>query len=183
MDIKKYIQIAYGVLIGLIVTALILLMDSPPKGGAITIIPPPTPMPIKVFISGAITNPGVYELERDSRLFDLLDKAGGSSNEDLSAYNLASQLYDGQHVHISDGNDRSPEAFLPENKKVNINEADLDLLMTLPGIGETKAQVIIDFREQNGFFNQIKDILNVPGIGDYTYDLIKDLIVTNQVNE
>lgn len=180
---NKFILIAYGVLVGLIFSGLILLLDSPPKTGAIELIPPPTPLPMKVFISGSVNQPGVYHLKPDSRLMDLIEAAGGTSLTDLSAYNLASQLYDGQHVHLSAEIVGLDQPSISVDKKVNINEADLKLLQSLPGIGETKAQEIIKYREQNGFFTQIKDILNVPGIGDYTYDLIKDLIVTNQPYE
>jgi competence protein ComEA len=65
--------------------------------------------------------------------------------------------------------------------KVNINDADSNLLVTLPGIGPSKAEDIIKYREEFGFFDEIEDILNVPGIGEYTFNQIKDLITTNQI--
>ncbi|OJX41441.1 MAG: hypothetical protein BGO78_01545 [Chloroflexi bacterium 44-23] len=182
MEIKRLFEIAFGILIGLIIAALILLINRPTNGDSIILLPPPSPKPIIVNISGAVTNPGVYELEKGSRLNDLLQLAGGANVGDLSNYNLAAELYDGQHIHI----ENSSESDLKSSTidiKVNINEADKETLMSLPGIGETKALEIIKYRDENGFYEEIKDILNVPGIGEYTFELIKDLIVTNQIYE
>ncbi len=183
MGMNKYFVLLYGVFIGLIIAGLILLIDSPPKGDPITLLPPPTPSPIKVFISGAVQNPGVYQIEPQSRLEDLLEKAGGSLLADMSQYNLAAKLYDGEHIHLEIPSETSRYKEVIPESKVNINSADLQLLMTLPGIGETKAAAIIHYREDLGFFERIEDILNVPGIGDYVFAQIKDLIVTNQINE
>ncbi len=180
MDAKKYFGIAYGILIGLIMAALILLINKPRSSDSITLVPPPEPIPIKVNITGAVIKPGVYELKKGSRLNDLLELAGGVTIDDLTFYNLAAELYDGQHVHIESQpliENKSPLI----DRKVNINEADIQILMSLPGIGETKAAEIIKYRDENGFFEEIEDILNVPGIGDYTFRLIKDLIATNQI--
>lgn len=183
MGMNKYFILIYGVFIGLIMAGLILLIASPPPGETITLLPPPTPAPIKVFISGFIQNPGVYEIDPQSRLEDLLLEAGGSLLEDMSKYNLAAKLYDGEHIHLDDQPETSRGIEIDAETKVNINSADLQLLMSLPGIGEKKADDIISYRENNGFFTKIEDILNVPGIGTSIFAQIKDLIVINQINE
>ena len=89
---RELLLIIFGILIG----GLFFLINSPPKGNPITLLPSPTQVPIKVYITGAIKNPGTYELEKDSRLSDLIEKAGGLIDPNTGDYNLASKLYDGQ---------------------------------------------------------------------------------------
>ena len=93
---RELLLIIFGVLIG----GLFFLISSPPKGNPITLLPSPTQVPIKVYITGAIKNPGTYELEKDSRLSDLIEKAGGLIDPNTGDYNLASKLYDGQQIQI-----------------------------------------------------------------------------------
>jgi len=104
-----------------------------------------------------------------------------------SDYNLASKLYDGQHIHISpiqlvERNNADIPFIASEIEKININEANIEELMRLPGIGETKAKEIIMYRESFGYFVTIDDILNVPGIGEATFNQLQDKIVTNSIN-
>lgn len=153
---------------------------------------------IAVDIKGAISNPGVYKMERWSRLSDLIDEAGGLRFDASTRYiNLSKMLEDEMVVVIYtdseiDDLDNSLElsfcncpevsndtCFTSEenNKaKININTASLDELMTLSGIGKSKAQSIIDYRTNNGNFLDIKDIMNVKGIGNGVYEKIKDFI-------
>ena len=151
---------------------------------------------VVVHVIGEVNNPGVVTLKEGSRIIDAINKAGGKTEEaDLSKINLAYIVEDGTQIYIprinenlnqvnliSDGagigviiNDSNME----ENKvevKVNINTANKEKLETLPGIGETTAQKIIDYREANGKFKTIEDIKNVSGIGDAKYDSLKDKI-------
>ncbi len=148
--------------------------------------PPPTPKPIMVFISGEVQNPDVYTLPKGSRLIDLINAAGGLKDiTEPHALNLAAILYDGQHVVI-----QSPDSISQINEtnqteindsKINVNEATSEELTELPGIGSTKADAIVHYRQTNGPFEEIEDILNVPGIGEYTFELIKELITINQI--
>lgn len=151
---------------------------------------------VVVHVIGEVNNPGVVTLPEGSRIIDAINMAGGKTEEaDLSKINLAYIVEDGTQIYIprinenlnqvnliSDGagigviiNDSDVE----ENKveaKVNINTANKEKLETLPGIGETTAQKIIDYRESNGKFKTIEDIKNVSGIGDAKYESLKDKI-------
>ncbi len=139
------------------------------------------PKYIYIDVKGQVLNPGVYKILTDSRLFQLLSLAGGTtSNADTLAINLSLKLYDQQVIYIPSYDDEYPiiTEVINENSPgiININSASLDLLDTLPGIGPSTAQSIIDYRTQVGFFESIEDIMNVTGIGEATYNEIKDLI-------
>ncbi len=127
---------------------------------------------IVVQISGEVINPGIYEIESGSRLNDLVLKAGGyTSHANQDSVNLALILKDEMKINI-------PKASVNgqgENDtcKVNINTSDSILLTTLYGIGEVKAQAIINYREKNGPFHSISELKNVTGIGEKTYEFIK----------
>lgn len=138
---------------------------------------------IIVHVAGAVVNPGVYSLEEDARLYDALEEAGGHLGEAaLDLVNLAQPLLDGQQVYIprqdyGDPADNSfPGGASSAGGKVNINTAGKSDLETLPGIGAVKAQSIINYREQDGPFRDIKELLNVSGIGDKTLESIDDLV-------
>jgi competence protein ComEA len=186
--VKKYFfSILTALLTGFLLSGLILLINSRPDGNPIQIIPAPTASPIQVYITGTIQNPGIYLLEKGSRLSDLISLAGGLTTSEINNLNLAAKLYDGQHINLDEEPifDESPRSsdvqFSSEIKKININEAGIEELETLPGIGETRAKDIINYRNTAGYFDEIDDILNVKGIGLSTFEKIKDLIVTNQV--
>ena len=144
----------------------------------------------KVHISGEINKPGVYEINDDYRLEDLVNDAGGlTENADLNKINLALKLEDQMRIIIPNINDKdniennmTTQLISPinenDNKKVNINTADQSELMTLPNIGEKRANAIIEYRQKNKF-NKIEDIKNVSGIGDKYFEAMKDMIVVN----
>ena len=115
----------------------------------------------RVYISGMINNPGCYPVKTGDSLQDIIQAAGGTaSSADLS--NLK--------IYIP----QVGEEIQPQ--KININRAEVWLLEVLPGIGEVKAQAIIDYRHQNGLFNNIFELTKVDGIGIATYEQIKHLI-------
>jgi len=103
---------------------------------------------------------------------------------DLNNLNLASKLFDGQHIQIKTFDD--PQKYqvfqAVSDERININEANLKELTSLPGIGETKAQEIIKYREAIGYVDKIEDIRKVPGIGNATDEQIKEMITTNSIN-
>ncbi|MDX9849175.1 MAG: helix-hairpin-helix domain-containing protein [Anaerolineaceae bacterium] len=175
-----------SVLSGFLIAGIILLLNTNNSSSAILIKPAPTPLPIKVYLSGDVENPGLYELPINSRLDDLVTLSGMQippGNE----YNLASKLYDGQHINISSDpiivrNLSDSPINLSEFEKININEATIEELIQLPGIGATKAKEIIIYRDSHGYFDTIEDILNVPGIGEATFGQLKDKIVTNSID-
>lgn len=137
---------------------------------------------ICVYITGHVKNPGVYEISEGTRLYQLVELAGGFTEEAAEDYlNLAACVRDGDKITvyskeetedagISDSMDSSRELC------VNINTADKETLMTLPGIGESKADAILRYREENGSFSSIEDIMNISGIKQGAFDKIKDLI-------
>jgi len=157
---------------------------------------------IKVDIKGAVNKPGVYEMDSNSRVIDIVNKADGiSKNGDTRFINLSKKLKDEMVViiytkeeteAIKEGNKKieyvevEKECLCNEvsiidydnnstNNKISINNATLEELQTLPGIGLSKAEAIIKYRNSNGF-NKLEDIMNVPGIGESIYVKIKDHI-------
>ena len=145
-----------------------------------------SPATITVYICGSVINPGVYELPEGSRIFDGLDAAGGfAEGADETRINLAGYLHDGEMVFFPEEGEEIPkEAAVSaagvspgaSTALININTASEDTLCTLPGIGSSKAKAIIKYREENGLFTDISQIMNVSGIGENLYNNIKDLI-------
>ena len=185
--IKSILYMASGILLGLFVAALVWVIARNPSGEAVTLRPVPTDKPIVVHITGAVPRPGVYALPQGARVQDVISAAGGFLAEaEKTAINLAALLEDGQKLDIPYMEGASPilatpgvEVITNTTELININTASAAELDTLPKIGPTLAQRIIDYREQNGPFQQIEDITNVTGLGDVggpTWDKIKDLI-------
>jgi len=162
---------------------------------------------ICVYICGAVVNEGVYEVPAGSRVSDVLDKAGGYSEEALHGYvNLARTLEDGERVYIPDKQELESLGILEGDGSssgsgdssgasadgssgssadgsnetlVNINTADSETLQTLPGIGEKKAADIIAYREEHGAFSSTEDLKNISGIGDSTFEKLSPHITVN----
>ena len=153
---------------------------------------------VMVHVIGEVNSPGVVKLEEGARIIDAIQAAGGKTEEaDLSKVNLAYVIEDGTQIYIPRINENLNQVELisgeaghsiivtntktqdnenQQNSKVNINTANKEKLETLPGIGETTAQKIIDYREQNGKFNKIEDLKNVSGIGEAKFNSLKDKI-------
>jgi competence protein ComEA len=132
------------------------------SGHAIEItLPPERPLEGTVYISGEINNPGSYPFYAGDSLDDLVRAAGGvTANADPG------------HIGIAVAGKGEVAAL----QKIDINTADVWLLAALPGIGEVRAQGIVDYRRQHGPFRDIREVLKVEGLGDATFELIKDLI-------
>ena len=146
---------------------------------------------VVVYICGAVVSEGVYTLSCGSRVVDVLNLAGGYKEEAARGYvNLAEPLSDGDKIYIPFQDEVQDEKMISqkvEGKKddyssgdkerlININKATRDELMTLPGIGESKADDIISYREEHGDFSKIEDLMNVSGIKTGVFDKIKDRI-------
>jgi competence protein ComEA len=136
-----------------------------------------------VYVSGAVMQPGVYQLAPGSRVKDALEAAGGpASKAELEWLNLAAHLEDGDQIWVPQTGEnpasspaRSPTGE-PGWKLVNLNTATVELLEELPGIGPVTAEKILVYREEHGPFQSIEEIQNVSGIGPATFERIKDLI-------
>ncbi len=134
---------------------------------------------IYIDLKGEVENPGVYKVTSSTRLYELIEKAGGlTSIADPDKVNLSSVLHDQEIIYIPSIFDEDINPIEIVDTLIDINQAPLELLTTLPGIGESTAQSIIDYRDEFGYFDQIEDIKNVSGIGDATFENIKDLIKT-----
>lgn len=145
---------------------------------------------IAVHIIGAVKKEGIIYLEKGARIIDAIKKAGGeTSKADLSKVNLAYQLQDGQKIYIPSKNDKNSEYIIEsggnnenidnnngKEKKVNINTANQNELDSLPGIGPSIAERIIEYRQENGNFSKIEDLQNVKGIGDAKFQDIKEYV-------
>lgn len=164
----------------------------------------------KVDIKGQVINPGIYSLNSNSRVIDVIEKAGGlTENADTSVINLSKKINDEMVIIIYSYDEvkefgktkekekqvltecKSNEIYSLENNacieiketttisgKININTATKEELMTLTGIGESKANDIIKYRETNGPFKTIEDLTKVNGIGESTLANIKENITT-----
>ena len=131
---------------------------------------------VAVYILGEVKNPGVYYLNTDARIYELLDVCGGVTDDaDISKLNLAKKLVDSDMVTIPKKVEQSQEYDeSDENEsKVNINTASKEELMSLNGIGQQTADNIIEYRETMRF-NDIEDLLNVTGVGKSKYENIKE---------
>ena len=135
---------------------------------------------IYVYVCGHVAKPGVYALENGARIYDALEQAGGTLDDaEGESLDQALPVTDGQTIYVpAIGEQERNEATQKESEDglVNINEADASALMTLPGIGESKASVIIQYREEHGAFQSIEDLMGIPGIKQGVFDKIKNNI-------
>lgn len=185
---KTWQQVLLGFLLGMLASGVIWLTATSPRGTPIELVPPPTPAPFIIHISGAVQNPGVYSLPRDSRVQDAVTLAGGLLGEaDTDIINLAALLSDGDKIHIPAQSEELTH-FMADNPalsgvetnsppaRINLNTATLSQLDALPGIGPAKAANILAYRQRNGPFQNIDDLLKVPGIGLSILETIRDRI-------
>lgn len=133
-----------------------------------------------IHICGAVKQPGVYELPEGSRVFEALEAAGGFTEDaGQDCVNQAQFLKDGDQIRIP--TTEEADAFLSSQQQkeeglVNLNTAGREQLCTLPGIGEAKAEAILAYREQNGGFKSIEEIMQIEGIKEGLYNKIKEKI-------
>lgn len=150
---------------------------------------------IKVYVTGEVNSPGVIELDEGARIDDAIKTAGGiTSNADIRDINLAYEVDDGDKIYIPSKEEEqnqsnenligSEKEYLENNSsiisssngKVNINKATVTELTGIPGVGQSTAEKIVAYREENGKFSSIEDIQKVSGIGSSKYQNIKDYI-------
>lgn len=143
---------------------------------------------VVVYVCGEVNDSGVYHLPNKSRVCDAIESAGGMTDDaGRDFWNLASEVYDGQMIYVptkeevESGNVPKPDTentdvSSGDSSKININTASKEELMTLTGIGESKADNIIKYRQENGSFSAVEDLTNVSGIGESIFNKIKDSI-------
>lgn len=129
-----------------------------------------------VHICGAVKKPGVYELETGTRIFQAIEQAGGFTEDAREeALNLALEVEDGMQIAVPSETDAEVLAGInPADDRVNLNTASKAELMTLTGIGEARAEAILQYREEHGAFAEIEELKNVSGIKQAAYEKIKD---------
>lgn len=153
------------------------------------------PTSVFVDIAGAVKKPGVYEIEPEARIYEVVDKAGGLTKDaDTSMMNLAERVNDGMKIVIpaegtvvsqggqsdsynSEQTGGSGGSATTPDGKVNINQADAVELQAINGIGPVTADSIIAYREENGLFRTPEDLKKVRGIGEKTFEKIKDQVI------
>ena len=186
---RALLYLGYGLLGALLITGLLLVLTRRPAGAPVQLQAPPSPLPLRVHVTGAVTAPGVYNLPPGSILQDALAAAGGATaRANLGSLNLAHKLQDGEQVLV-------PEMALPSTgpapagtpgpastappgapAQLNINTATAAELVALPHIGPALAQRIVDYRNAHGPFRAIADVMQVKGIGPAIFQQIKDSI-------
>ena len=146
--------------------------------------------PYCVYICGAVNSPGVYQLPEGARICDVIEKAGGFTEDASVDYlNQAQTVNDGEMIYVPTEEEayvRSDEYLQGErggasadDGKININTATKEQLTSISGIGDGRAESIIKYRSEHGKFVTIEDIKNVSGIGDSIFENIKDYITVN----
>ena len=141
---------------------------------------------ICIHVCGAVCDPGIYELDEGARLYEAVEAAGGMTEEaSADSVNLARAVSDGEQIYIPTLEETKAQGIMQgtysassdTQEKVNINTASAEELMTLTGIGEAKAESIICYREENGRFQRIEDLMEISGIKEGVFEKIKDDII------
>ena len=132
---------------------------------------------VTVYVSGAVLHPGLVEIEAPARVADAIAGAGGALPfARLSSINLAAPISDGQQVDVP-AIDAEGSSTAVDSGKVAINRADAQELESLPGVGPVLAKRIFDYRELNGPFETVEDLLDVPGIGEGKLAALRDAVI------
>ncbi|MDY0396740.1 helix-hairpin-helix domain-containing protein [Virgibacillus halophilus] len=138
---------------------------------------------IMVDIKGSVVKPGVYEIAQDARVNDAIQLAGGFTKDaDESQINLAQKVQDEMVIAVplknEDNNQTTVQAAMNETseEKIHINQATQEELESLSGIGPSKANAILQYREENGMFQSVEELLEIPGIGEKTLENIRESI-------
>jgi competence protein ComEA len=183
---KTWQHILLGILVGFVFSAIVYLVAVQPRGEPVVLNPAPTPGKLIVQVAGEVANPGVFRLEKGSRVQDVVQAAGGfSASADPESINQAAILQDGQKITVKAKGTGNPNASasmpasgspakVGPNDLVNINTATLEQLVSLPGIGQDRANAILSYRDQHGPFARIEDLQNVAGIGEGIFNNLKD---------
>lgn len=132
---------------------------------------------IVVYLYGKIKNEGVYTVKKDTRVYEVVEKAGGLEENALLGYvNLARKLEDGESIYFPNLEEKELLQNDEKNQLVNINSASKEELTKIPGVGESKANAIIKYRTKKGKFKKIEDIMKISGIKKAAFEAMEDYI-------
>ncbi len=132
------------------------------------------------YICGAVKNPDIYYLPEGSRVADAVDAAGGITDEgDPEKINLARVLSDGERIYIPRAGEESEGSALTRDGRINLNNATKEELKMLPGIGDSKAELIYVYIKENGPLTSTEQLMEISGIKEGVYSKIKDLVTVN----
>ncbi len=132
---------------------------------------------VYIYVCGAVSAPGVYALPGGSRIFEALSLAGGLTEDaDTTVINQAEPVTDGMMIRIPAQGEAAAEAAEPSDGRINLNTATVEELMTLPGIGTSKAESIIAYREEHGAFRDITELMQIPGIKEGVFSKLKEKV-------
>ena len=190
---KKYIPIILILLVVIIISFKYETKEIVPivEEQIVNIVEEETIIDIYVDVKGEVKKPGVYKLSVGDRVNDAIVKAGGlTKNADIKFINLSKIVKDEMIIWVHSKEEVKDKIIIeyiykdcdcqnisePSETLVSINSSSLEQLMTLPGIGESKAKAIIAYREQNGSFVKLEDLMLVTGIGSSTYENLKNYI-------
>jgi len=191
---RSHIMFALCYLVSLAVVAFLVRRPPSSQGPVLQIataaptlapLPTSTAAPLRVYVSGAVAHPDVYQLAPGSIVKDALSVAGGAlPGADLVRVNLAQQLFDQQQLHVPLAGETPPSVSGPAEVQspasgsgcVNINRATLEELDGLPGIGPAYAQRIVAYRTEHGPFEDVEELIQIKGIGPATLEKIRDLV-------
>jgi competence protein ComEA len=170
----------FGLFTGLLAAGLLVLLLAEPRGTAIELLPLPTPAPIRVHVAGAVRRPGIVEVMPGAIVADAIETAGGAlPAADLDALNLAAEVQPGQRLVVP----LPGTPIADEQSDSSASESGLDLnlasaadLERLPGIGPSLASAIVQYRDQNGPFQSVDELLEVPGIGPTRLAQLREML-------
>ena len=149
------------------------------EGGEATAAEPAT-QTLCVYVCGEVKSPGVYELPEGSRIVDAVEAAGGMTEAASGTWlNLAEPVSDGQKIEVpseTEASELEKEQQEAQSGLVNLNTASAEELMTLTGIGESKAEAILSYREEHGGFEKPEELMEIPGIKEGVFEKIRDQV-------
>ena len=149
------------------------------EGGEATAAEPAT-QTLCVYVCGEVKSPGVYELPEGSRIVDAVEAAGGMTEAASGTWlNLAEPVSDGQKIEVpseTEASELEKERQEAQSGLVNLNTASAEELMTLTGIGESKAEAILSYREEHGGFEKPEELMEIPGIKEGVFEKIRDQV-------
>ena len=140
----------------------------------------PAAQTLCVYVCGEVKSPGVYELPEGSRIVDAVEAAGGMTEAASGTWlNLAEPVSDGQKIEVpseTEASELEKEQQEAQSGLVNLNTASAEELMTLTGIGESKAEAILSYREEHGGFEKPEELMEIPGIKEGVFEKIRDQV-------